>query len=121
MLDAELVQDPNDHATDVVAGTVGRRQRVQEQIQRPLLVACIKCRERLAQVRLPARCGLLLELDPRAEAVGGEAAWDSCEQFERVVTLTTLVEDSRERDHGLAARRLKLDGPAQRLLAPVRD
>ena len=50
VLDAELVQDADDDAADVVLGAVRRGQGADEEIQRALLITGVQRRERVAQV-----------------------------------------------------------------------
>ncbi len=108
MLDAELVEDPDDHAADVVAVAIAARKRVEQQVERPLRVARVegfKCVDLLAGP---------LESDPGSEPIGREVACDSAEQLERLVGLSASVKQPRKRDGGVSAPWLELERLAQR-------
>ena len=91
MLDAELVEDRHDGLADVVLGAVGVRERLDEQVDRPLAVAGVERVPRLGQVRLSA----LLEADARRQALGLEVAVDVLDELQRLVVLA--ARDARRR------------------------
>jgi hypothetical protein len=76
MLDPELVEDPDDHAADIVASAVGGGNRIEQKIKRALMIAGVQCRKRLAEVRDLIPRGLryrLLEPDTRGQPLSSEA------------------------------------------------
>jgi pimeloyl-ACP methyl ester carboxylesterase len=117
VLDPELVEDPDDDAADVVPRAVRGPDRVQQQIQCPLVISSVERLEGLAQIGLLS----LLELDLRCEPFGGEAAGDPLQQLERVVVLAAAVKDLCERDGGVGPSRLELDRSAQRVFIALLD
>ncbi len=72
IVDAELVENADHDAADVVLGAVGRRESLQQHVQRPRLIAGVKRRECVLD-RCQRRV-LALQRDPRGQALRGEAA-----------------------------------------------
>ena len=69
VVDAELVQDADDDAAQVVAGAVGGGEGGKELVERGLAVAPVERFERRRKVGLAG----LLEADACGQALGGEA------------------------------------------------
>ena len=115
MLGAELVEHAHDHAAQLVAAVlVGRGgDRVDQQLEPALLVAGVERGERVGELRV------VLEPDPRGEALGGVGAGRVGEHRERVVALAPLVQQARERDGGVRAAGLELERAPQRVLVAL--
>ncbi len=117
VIDAELVQDPDHDAADIVLGAVGGGQRPDEEIERLLLVAGVQGGKGVAEVV----AGLaLLERDPGGQPIGGEAPGHLLQQGQGAVAVATVVEDPRERHRCIGARGLQRHRTAQRCLVPLR-
>ena len=119
VLHAQLVENTDHHAADIVAGSVGVRDRGQEHIQGMLVIAAIEGGEGLVQIGYGTRRRALrgsLQADPRGQPVGGKASWHPRQHRERLVGLATAPQDPGQRHGRVGARRLELVGPAQRFL-----
>src|SRR5919109_1359234 len=116
VLDSELVEHADDRAAEVLAAAVlGLRDRGYQRVEPALDVAGVERRERLAQVLI------VLEPQPRGEALGRERPGEVAEDRERVVAVAAPGEDPRERDAGVGARGLELERAAQVLLGAGLD
>ena len=117
MIDAELIKHADDHAANVVARAIGGLQGGEHEVERAFWVAIVERGECLAQVRAPGS----LERDPRRQPVGGETAWDPCEQRQRIVVLAACVEDPRQRQRRVGPIGLEFECAPQRVLVTRLD
>src|SRR5919198_4259766 len=92
VFDAELVENPDDDAAQVVAHAVRRGEGGQDGVERRLAVAAVKRGKGLGQVGLAG----LLEPDAGGEAFGGEIAGGRVQDLQRLVVLAALAQDARE-------------------------
>src|SRR5581483_9196623 len=115
VVDAELVQDSDDDAPDVVA--VGPRgpDRADEDVEGAILAALVEGGERGCDVR----CAGQLEPDARGEAVRGEAAADVLEDAQRLLELAAVAQDAGQGNRGVGTAGVELEGLAERRLVPL--
>jgi len=118
VFDAELVEDSDDHAPDVLSRPVSRRQAANQQLERALGLARVERCERLSDL---GNGVVLLELDSRGEAIAGEARRHLAQEPERAVCVTSRVQHPGQGQDGIGAAGLELDRPAQRLLVSALD
>ena len=99
MLDAELVEDADHGAAQVLApGRVLRAgDRGDQRVEAALLLAVVERRERRAQLLV------VLQPQPGGEALGREAAGELGQDRQRVVALAAVGEDAGERQAGVGA------------------
>jgi ABC-2 type transport system ATP-binding protein len=124
MLYAQLVEDSDHHAANIVARSVGARERGEQQIQRPLVLAGVESGERLVQIgngRLRGALGCPLKADARGQPVGGETPGNPRQDRERVIDLPAGMQDPGQGDRGVGPRRLELVSSAQRLFVAALD
>ena len=121
VIDAELVQDADNDATDVVTSTIGIGQRADQQVQGPRVIARVQRREGVGQVGLLGGGLTAHQSDPGDQALGGKAARDIAQERQRAVDVAAPEQQPSERNRGIGARGLQLDRPPQRRLIALRD
>ena len=121
-VDAELVENPDDHTADVVRAPSADGSASDQQVECALAIAGVERRERLAETAAAVpSAAALLEPDPGGEAVGGEARRGPGRASQRAVGVAAGVEDLGERNSGVGAGGLELERPAQRVLVAPAD
>ena len=117
MLDAEVVEDADDGAAQILAAVavVVVGDRGDQRVEPALDVAVVKGRERAAERRVVA------EADAGGKAVGRERAADVGEEAERLLVVAALVQQPGERERRVGAAGIELDRAPQRLLVAGLD